>query len=76
MGRLNVIALGPKNNESTLLWRLVGEQGDEWKPATVKLDSKYMADVYKVNMHYGIVDLFRLEYQWSYLIYLTKIFPK
>ena len=50
MGRLNVFVQRRNNIDTEMLWRLVGDQSDEWKAATVKIERKSFTDLHKVRI--------------------------
>ncbi|XP_028403045.1 uncharacterized protein LOC114525810 [Dendronephthya gigantea] len=48
MGRLNVFGPGMDNQNRTLLWRIVGDQGKEWKQGVVKLEKNKLQDFHEI----------------------------
>lgn len=54
MGRLNVFGPNSKDGNKTLLWRIAGDQGDEWQSGVAKLEHNNLKDFYEVKFCYTI----------------------
>ena len=49
MGRLNVFSPNSKDGNKTLLWRIAGDQGNEWQSGVAKLEHNSLQDFYEVK---------------------------
>ena len=49
MGRLNVFGPNSKDGNKTLLWRIAGDQGNEWQSGVAKLEHNNLQDFYEVK---------------------------